>query len=51
MSTGEPLETVADRCRISYQTARNELKAVFAKTGTHRQAELVSLLTRLLPKQ
>ncbi|RWA69390.1 helix-turn-helix transcriptional regulator [Mesorhizobium sp.] len=51
MSTGEPLETVADRCRISYQTARNELKAVFSKTGTHRQAELVSLLTRLLPKQ
>lgn len=51
MSAGEPLEAVADRCRISYQTARNELKAVFAKTGTHRQTELVSLLARFLPKQ
>lgn len=51
MSTGESLEASADKRRISYQTARNQLKAVFAKTGTHRQAELVSLLASLLPKQ
>jgi len=49
LATGETLEAAADKCRISYQTARNQLKAVFAKTGTHRQAELVSLLARLLP--
>ena len=50
MSTGEPLETVAGRCGISYETARVVLKAVFAKTGTHRQAELISLLGRLAQK-
>jgi DNA-binding CsgD family transcriptional regulator len=49
LSTGDTLEAAADKCRISYQTARNQLKSVFAKTGTHRQAELVSLLARLLP--
>ena len=28
-------------------TVRSQTKAVFAKTHTHRQAELVALLTRL----
>jgi DNA-binding CsgD family transcriptional regulator len=32
---------------ISQATARNQLKAVFAKTGTHRQSALVALLARL----
>lgn len=32
---------------ISRETARNQLKAVFAKTETHRQSELVALLSRL----
>jgi DNA-binding CsgD family transcriptional regulator len=41
------LGTVADELEISYATARNQLKAVFQKTGAHRQAELVTLLARL----
>ncbi|MER8822622.1 helix-turn-helix transcriptional regulator [Mesorhizobium sp. M0991] len=47
MSSGEGLEAAAERLRISYETARNQLKAIFAKTDTHRQAELVALLARL----
>jgi len=33
--------------RIARETARNQLKAVFAKTETHRQGELVALLSTL----
>ena len=47
LGTGEPLEVVADNLRISLGTARNQLKAVFAKTETSRQAELVALLWRI----
>jgi DNA-binding CsgD family transcriptional regulator/PAS domain-containing protein len=47
VAAGEMLETVADELEISYATARNQLKAVFQKTGVHRQAELVTLLARL----
>ena len=32
---------------IGYETARFHLKSAFAKTGTHRQAELVALMTSL----
>lgn len=32
---------------IAYGTARNQLKSIFVKTGTHRQSELVSLLTQV----
>jgi DNA-binding CsgD family transcriptional regulator len=46
LATGRSLEQAADQLGISYQTARNHLKAVFAKTGTHRQGELVILLSR-----
>ena len=46
LSSGERLETVADQLGIAYQTARNQLKAIFAKTETHRQAELAALLAR-----
>jgi DNA-binding CsgD family transcriptional regulator/PAS domain-containing protein len=40
-------ERAAEELRISKATARNQLKAIFAKTGTHRQGELVALLSRL----
>ncbi|MGH6813058.1 MAG: helix-turn-helix transcriptional regulator [Methylocella sp.] len=33
--------------KISRETARNQLKSVFAKTGTHRQSELVALLLQV----
>ncbi|ESY94644.1 helix-turn-helix transcriptional regulator [Mesorhizobium sp. LNHC209A00] len=44
ISLGLQVEVAADGLGISYETARNQLKAVFAKTETHRQAELVALL-------
>jgi DNA-binding CsgD family transcriptional regulator len=40
-------EQAAEELGISRETARNQLKAVFAKTATHRQSELVALLARL----
>ncbi|WP_218036676.1 helix-turn-helix transcriptional regulator [Sphingobium sp. EM0848] len=39
--SGATIEDAAGRMRIQTQTARAYLKQVFAKTGTHRQAELV----------
>lgn len=38
---GATVDAAASRMRIQTQTARAYLKQVFAKTGTHRQAELV----------
>jgi DNA-binding CsgD family transcriptional regulator len=43
----ESLETAAERLGVSYWTARNQLKAVYQKTGTHGQGQLVALITRL----
>lgn len=47
MSTGDSLAQVAERLGITRETARSRLKQVFAKTDTHRQAELVHLLLSL----
>jgi DNA-binding CsgD family transcriptional regulator len=44
---GETPAAVAAANGISLQTVRKQLKAVFAKTGTHRQAELAVLLGQL----
>jgi DNA-binding CsgD family transcriptional regulator len=46
IAVGVSLEKAAEVLRISRETARKQLKAVFAKTGTHRQSELVALLSR-----
>lgn len=48
LAAGEPLESAAERLGIAKETARVQLKAVFAKLDLHRQAELVALLARLL---
>jgi DNA-binding CsgD family transcriptional regulator len=40
-------EQAAEGLGISTVTARNQLRAIFAKTDTHRQGELVALLSRL----
>jgi DNA-binding CsgD family transcriptional regulator len=47
LGTGESIERAAERLGISPLTARTQLKAVFGKTDTHRQAELAALLSRL----
>lgn len=47
MAAGISIERAADQLGLSRATVRNQLKAVFAKTATHRQSELVALLCRL----
>jgi len=47
IATGANPELAAEQLHVSRETVRNQLKAVFAKTATHRQAELVALLTNL----
>jgi DNA-binding CsgD family transcriptional regulator len=44
---GESIQEIAEATRVSVGTVRSQMKALFVKTGTHRQAELVALLTRL----
>jgi len=41
--SGRSLSEASERLRISKATARNQLKAVFLKTDTHRQSALVQL--------
>lgn len=48
LAVGESLEKVADQFGIAKETARSQLKSIFAKTGVHRQAELVAVLAKLL---
>ena len=44
---GQTMQEVADQNGVSVGTIRSQTKAIFAKTQTNRQAELVGLLTRL----
>jgi DNA-binding CsgD family transcriptional regulator len=44
IAAGETLAEAASALMISQQTARTQLKAVFRKTNTRRQAELVKLV-------
>jgi DNA-binding CsgD family transcriptional regulator len=46
---GNGIDEAATALRISRETARSQLKAVFLKTNTRRQAELVALISRLRP--
>jgi DNA-binding CsgD family transcriptional regulator len=47
LADGMGLREAADRNGVRLSTARVQLKAIFWKTETHRQAELVALLARL----
>jgi DNA-binding CsgD family transcriptional regulator len=47
IGAGESIGHAAECLGISSLTARGQLKAVFGKTSTHRQGELVALLSRL----
>jgi DNA-binding CsgD family transcriptional regulator len=44
---GLEVRAVADHLGITIETARFHLKRVLAKTGTHRQTELVRLMLTL----
>ncbi|OVZ60378.1 hypothetical protein CDO44_09815 [Pigmentiphaga sp. NML080357] len=47
LQAGCSLAEYAQNQGIALSTARTQLRALFVKTGTHRQGELVSLLLRL----
>ena len=49
IGSGGDLDAACETLQIGHATARTQLKSVFAKTGVHRQSELVALLSRLLP--
>jgi DNA-binding CsgD family transcriptional regulator len=44
LAQGRSIESIAADLGVCVHTARNHLKQIFDKTGTHRQAELVALL-------
>jgi DNA-binding CsgD family transcriptional regulator len=46
LAAGRDLSEIAHSHGIETGTARTQLKAIFAKTGAHRQGELVALLGR-----
>lgn len=47
IARGTPPPQAGKELGIAIETVRTQLKAVFAKTETHRQAELVALLSRV----
>lgn len=49
IAQGTPPGEAAEQFGVSRETVRNQLKAIFSKTDTHRQSELVALLSRLAP--
>ncbi len=44
LAQGATLADAADALGIAYNTTRSHLRAIFAKTNTHRQIELITLL-------
>jgi DNA-binding CsgD family transcriptional regulator len=47
IASGSSVEEAAAELGVGSETMRKHLKAVFAKTDTHRQGELVALLSKL----
>jgi len=44
LARGENLADIAEKLRLSRETLKSQLRSLFAKTGTNRQAELVAVL-------
>ena len=44
LAQGASLADASSALDIAYNTARSHLRAIFAKTGTHRQVQLITLL-------
>ena len=49
LASGRTLKQAADDAKIRISTARSYLDAVFRKTGTHQQSQLVALLKSAQP--
>lgn len=49
LATGEDLRSAAAALNIGYATARTQLTAIFRKTETNRQGELIKLLLTTIP--
>jgi DNA-binding CsgD family transcriptional regulator len=47
LTGGRSPEEIAVATKVTVGTVRKQLATVFAKTNTHRQSELVALLSRL----
>ncbi|WP_261925950.1 helix-turn-helix transcriptional regulator [Methylorubrum sp. GM97] len=47
IGAGRTLQEISDETRLSNATLRSQLSSAFHKTGTRRQPELVSLLSRV----
>jgi DNA-binding CsgD family transcriptional regulator len=48
LAAGEDLKDYAERSGISTNTVRFHLKTAYARTGVHRQSDLVRLVTAAL---
>jgi DNA-binding CsgD family transcriptional regulator len=49
LAMGDELKSAAERLGISYSTARTHLAAIFRKTETRRQGDLIKVLLVTLP--
>lgn len=47
LGKGRDISEAAELNRVTRETIRSQLKSIFQKTGTHRQAELIRLLAAL----
>lgn len=47
LAAGQSLDAIADERGLSKNTLKTQLRALFAKTETDRQTELIRLLNRL----
>jgi DNA-binding CsgD family transcriptional regulator len=47
VATGSSPEEIAITLQVSRETIRHQIKAIFSKTGTHRQSELAALVSRI----
>ncbi len=51
IATGKDLNSFSVERRLSKETVRNQLKSIFLKTGTNRQAQLAVMFSTLVPKK